>query len=98
MPLLPIRTRPRFVLDLLPALPSAWPNGIVTGLRARDGFEISLEWTDGKLKSAKVQSLLGRSLHVRCGDRSVKLDTQAGQTYWFDDKMSHREHREHRGE
>lgn len=53
-------------VDLLPALPDAWPSGSVSGLRARGGFEIaSLAWTAGKISEAKIISKIGGVLRVR---------------------------------
>jgi alpha-L-fucosidase 2 len=44
---------------LLPALPDAWPSGFVSGICARGGFEISMKWEKGKLKSVEVLSKAG---------------------------------------
>lgn len=53
-------------LFLLPALPKAWPNGCVTGLRARGGFEIiELEWEKHQIKKLVVKSTLGGNLRLR---------------------------------
>ncbi|MCF7847592.1 MAG: glycoside hydrolase family 95 protein [Kiritimatiellales bacterium] len=55
------------ILHLLPALPDAWPAGQVTGLRARGGFEVDIEWHEGKLVEAKIRSRAGRSCRILCG-------------------------------
>jgi alpha-L-fucosidase 2 len=53
-------------IDLLPALPDAWPEGHVDGLRARGGFEAAtIAWAGGQLYAAKILSRLGGLLRVR---------------------------------
>lgn len=52
-------------LFVLPALPSAWRDGRVTGLRARGGFVVSLEWSGGRLRSVELESPLGGNCRLR---------------------------------
>lgn len=52
-------------VHLLPALPEAWAEGRVKGLRARGGFRVDMAWSGGALTEATVYSSLGGTLRVR---------------------------------
>ncbi len=65
----------RYIIDLLPALPSAWPNGNVRGLVAREGFEIAMQWKGGKLQRARITSKLGKTCRIRT---QVPVSVRAG--------------------
>jgi alpha-L-fucosidase 2 len=65
-------------IELLPALPSAWPSGSVKGLRARDGFEIDLAWDGGKLTSVKIKSVGGPKATLRYGSQTAEIELKPG--------------------
>ena len=67
-------------IELLPALPDAWPQGSVRGFRARGGFIVDFAWDGGRLTSASVKSQVGGPLQVKVGDRTFDYDTKAGET------------------
>jgi len=68
-------------IHLLPALPKAWPTGKVSGLRARGGFEVDMNWADGRLTKAVIHSKAGLPCRVACGDQSWEFNTTAGTSY-----------------
>jgi alpha-L-fucosidase 2 len=76
-------------IRLLPALPSAWPTGSVTGIRARGGFEIDLSWNSGRIERVKVRSLLGEPLRLRRGDsqRTVARTTPGSALVFIGDDL-----------
>ena len=52
-------------IHALPALPAAWPKGVIKGLRARGGFEVDLEWESGQPTGIIVRSALGGNCRIR---------------------------------
>ncbi|MFZ1072579.1 MAG: glycoside hydrolase N-terminal domain-containing protein [Verrucomicrobiia bacterium] len=71
-------------IEFLPALPKAWPDGSVKGLRARGGFEVYLAWKDGRLVSATVHSLLGNPCRLRYGATTRNVSIAKGGTFQWD--------------
>lgn len=68
-------------IELLPALPSAWQQGYIHGIVARGGFEVAIDWENGKLKQVKILSRLSNPCQIRYGDQVVTLQTQKGKSY-----------------
>ncbi|MCC6143123.1 MAG: glycoside hydrolase N-terminal domain-containing protein [Candidatus Hydrogenedentes bacterium] len=66
-------------IELLPALPDAWPQGKVTGLRARGGYEVDIAWAEGKLTEAVIRPMHGGPFTVRYGDTVITRDLKAGE-------------------
>jgi alpha-L-fucosidase 2 len=69
---------------ILPALPDAWANGSVSGLKARGGFIVNIEWKNGKASKVKIESLLGGNCRVRSYDKltaagDFKLEEATGE-------------------
>ena len=65
-------------IHLLPALPSAWPHGEISGLCARGGVEVSMSWAEGKLVSATLKSKQGGTHSVRYGMGVIKCTLPRG--------------------
>ena len=65
-------------IELLPALPPKWPTGSGSGLRLRGGFEIDIDWRDGRLKRAELRSQPGGA----CKHHHTRERTTRMKPYW----------------
>jgi alpha-L-fucosidase 2 len=77
------------VIDLLPALPKAWAAGTVRGLRVRGGFEVDMEWKDGKLTRALIRNVSSPNSEcaVRCGGTTTRIAVPKGESRVFTAKQ-----------
>ncbi len=76
-----------YILDLLPALPSVWPDGHVRGLCARGGYEVSIFWQDGQMIKTEVLSKAGSRAIIQYAGREVELRTRSRETYKLDHNL-----------
>ena len=66
-------------LSLLPALPSRWQNGDVSGLRGRGNYEVSLKWNNSKLVSAEISNPNGGICNIRYNGKVIKVTIPKGE-------------------
>ncbi len=65
-------------IALLPALPTNWPAGSVTGLRVRGGFTVDMAWTNGWLTAATIHSVSGTNCIVQYGSQTIQTNIPLG--------------------
>jgi alpha-L-fucosidase 2 len=75
------------VINVLPALPEAWPNGSISGLKARGNFEVDIAWEDGKLKNLEILSLDGAPAVIEYDWKRLELETEKGEVMKFDKNL-----------
>lgn len=65
---------------LLPALPKDWPTGKVTGLKARGGFVIDIEWKNGTLVRSTISSAKGGKALIIANGKPRIIQLAANET------------------
>jgi len=76
-------------IHLLPALAQNWSKGHVHGLCARGGFEVDIDWNQGRLVQAVIRSRLGNPCQIRYGTKVITLETEKGKAYLLDETLDH---------
>ncbi|MGE0020785.1 MAG: glycoside hydrolase N-terminal domain-containing protein [Draconibacterium sp.] len=66
-------------ITLLPALPSDWKSGKISGLKARGNIEVSLEWKDGKILNAMLKSQKDKKVLVESEGRTIEVQLKQNQ-------------------
>jgi alpha-L-fucosidase 2 len=67
-------------IDILPALPSALPDGHIRGVCARGGFELDMSWKGGKLDKLSILSKAGGPCKIRYQGKVTEIRTAKGET------------------
>ena len=75
-------------VNILPALPNELPSGKITGLMARGGHEVDMEWVDGKLVALTVKSKLGNPCKIRYGAKVIEFPLKEGEVLQLNGNLS----------
>jgi len=74
-------------IELLPALPSDFAEGEITGIRARGGFVLNLKWNNHLLQRVEILSESGNNCELRYNGKEISMATIAGQRYILDGNL-----------
>jgi alpha-L-fucosidase 2 len=75
-------------INLLPALPKAWSEGAMHGLRARGACTVNLDWSAGELTKATIQSSKGGIYHIRYKELTKTVTLKPNQTIALDNHFN----------
>jgi len=75
-------------IDILPALPDVFPDGSISGVCARGGFELDLNWKNSELINIKVKSNAGELCKLKYKDKVVEFETDLGKDYSLDGDLN----------
>ncbi|NQT76725.1 MAG: glycoside hydrolase family 95 protein [Bacteroidetes bacterium] len=76
------------VIQILPALPAAWPDGSIKGLRARGGFEVDIEWKDGVMTATTIHANTENKCFLKYKDHVVSLELKKGDIITVNDQLN----------
>jgi alpha-L-fucosidase 2 len=74
-------------IELLPALPDTLETGSLKGLCVRGGFEINMQWSNGKLQTVSVLSKSGNDCWLQYGNKQIHFKTEKGRAYKFNNEL-----------
>lgn len=73
-----IQSHEKNLIRILPALPTIWHNGSITGLKARTGFTVDISWKDNQLADLTVTSKFDQTTKFVYGDKEKEVSFKAG--------------------
>jgi len=74
-------------IHVLPALPDTWPNGSISGLKARGNFEVDIAWENGQLKSLEILSVDGAPAVIEYDWKRLEVETKKGERLKFNQDL-----------
>lgn len=74
-------------LRILPAIPTNWKNGKISGLKARGNIEVDMEWTDGKLAKLGLKAKEEKSIKLKYQNEEVEVNLPFNQKVWLDGNL-----------
>jgi alpha-L-fucosidase 2 len=74
-------------IHLLPALPGAWKDGYIKGLRARGGYTVGQEWKNGKLLKAEIRADFDGEARIRYGSKVITVKVTSGKILYVKPEM-----------